>query len=81
MTLLEWLKYETPRHKKNSLLKVLPFVEKHFDEISNARQQGYSWVQIKQAFKAIYPDELPSPLPIDKAFNKLRKENILHERQ
>ena len=59
MTIIEMLEGETPRSRKfggiNATLKpVFRFVQKHMEEIEEARSRKYSWTQIEVVCRELW---------------------------
>ena len=74
MTLLELLSEEKPFHRKRMLDGLREIIREHFSEIKQAGEKGYSWTQIQNAMRQLWPEESYRSCPAERIFNELRKE-------
>ncbi len=78
MTLLERLGREVPHHRKKSMRNdfLLKFIRNHFNEIDEAREKGYSWVQIRLSMLDLWPELAPykSTGSVERIYHEIRKE-------
>lgn len=74
MTLLEHLSKEVPLHRRNMSDNLRSLIKSHFNEITQAREIGYSWSQILHSMREIWPDICFRSCPAQKIYHQIRKE-------
>ena len=74
MGLLEHLSREKPFHRASRQEKLRELVRSSFSEITQARERGYSWSQIRHSMREIWPETCVGSCPAEHIYHEIRKE-------
>ena len=74
MRLLEHLSVERPFHRASRQEKLRELVCSIFSEITQAREEGYSWGQIQHSMREIWPEACVGGCPAERIYHEIRKE-------
>ena len=77
MELLEHLSDGKPFHKATRKERLTELIRSNFGEITQAKERGYSWSQIRSSMREIWPDICFGACPAERIYNEIRKEKTM----